>query len=412
MKKIFKKLIFVFAPVIAFFVFSVQVNAQVLPTVEFEQSPLFSDVNFVPGESVTRWVRLNNKTELSHRAILRATNVTGTGNLENAIGLVIKQGDVILYDNTFANLFSLSELVLPQVGAGGSATFDFIATFIPTAGNEYQNSTMGFNLEMGLEDTNEVLNDTVSIGGQQSGGGGGAYFPVTVGQKSLIIRGESANSAEIQSTSAVISWFTNIPSTSQVVYGLVSGSPYPLNLTLANFGYPLGTIEDLNKVTNHSVTLTGLIYEQPYYYRVISRASPPTVSYEHTFILKRDNRIQVDPVLAVASVNPVAPQINNGENNLSQQNGIGGAPSLDNSRNNENTGSQNAGGTTENSTVNSKIKKTGGAVVNLVRNFGQAAASFLGLGALTWKSGFGGLSIFILFVLLFLAWKNKNKQDK
>src|SRR5262249_30282868 len=64
----------------------------------------------------------------------------------------------------------------------------------------------------------------------------------------------------ITSSSAVISWSTNEPSTSQVQYG-----PTP--------GYGFSTTADQTLTTTHSQTLTGLAGGSLYNYRVISRDS-------------------------------------------------------------------------------------------------------------------------------------------
>jgi LPXTG-motif cell wall-anchored protein len=85
------------------------------------------------------------------------------------------------------------------------------------------------------------------------------------------------------------------------VYGLASEGPYSLSLTLPNFGYPLGTIEDTNKVESHTVSIIGLVPNQIYNYRVVSRASPPTVSNEYSFILKEDGTVETNSPLALAT---------------------------------------------------------------------------------------------------------------
>ncbi|MFC1775424.1 hypothetical protein ACFLY0_01025, partial [Patescibacteria group bacterium] len=85
--------------------------------------------------------------------------------------------------------------------------------------------------------------------------------------------------------SAFISWLTNYDSTSQVVYGLTSEGPYTIDLNdpTGKFGYPMANVEDPTMVREHFMTLTDLIIGETYSYRVVSHASPPTVSYEHTF---------------------------------------------------------------------------------------------------------------------------------
>ena len=81
---------------------------------------------------------------------------------------------IFIYNNTFTNFFGLPEVMLPQIpGNNAQTTFDFIATFEPTSGNDYKNSSMKFNLQVGFENGVSFTDTTVSIGGQQGGGGGG-----------------------------------------------------------------------------------------------------------------------------------------------------------------------------------------------------------------------------------------------
>ncbi|TRZ49813.1 HYR domain-containing protein, partial [bacterium] len=86
-------------------------------------------------------------------------------------------------------------------------------------------------------------------------------------------------SSSITSTSTTITWTTDDPSTSRVVYDTVSHSLG----TAPNYGYAYSTVEDSAKVVSHSVGLIGLTAETTYYYRTISHGSPEAVSAEHTF---------------------------------------------------------------------------------------------------------------------------------
>jgi len=114
-------------------------------------------------------------------------------------------------------------------------------------------------------------------------GGGGGYSP------SLTILGESVKITGIEETSVIIIWTTSYFSTSQVIYS-AEGEPHILDLTdnvgaPPTYGYAYTTSEfDTNpKVTSHSVTITDLLPGTIYYYRTVSRASPPTISNEHSF---------------------------------------------------------------------------------------------------------------------------------
>lgn len=288
MNKITKILISATTAIIALGGFaSVAFAIDAISTVQFEQTPLFNNLNFAPGNSVTRWVKLYNGTADPHKTIVRAIDVVNSGDykLGDAVHLVIKEGVTIWYDGTFTDFFSKPEVLLEQIPAGTRRTYDFTVTFDSNSGNDYQNSTMSFSLQAGFEEPtgDEVITDTTTtISGQIGGGGGGG---TTSGTRHLVITAENAvNQEPVGSGVVVVTWNTNIPATSQVIYGLTSSGPYNINMsTLPNFGYPSGTLEqDLGKVTTHSITIS-LLPPGNYVYRVVSRASPATISYEHEF---------------------------------------------------------------------------------------------------------------------------------
>ncbi|MFA5095305.1 MAG: fibronectin type III domain-containing protein [Candidatus Paceibacterota bacterium] len=279
MNKIFKKLIYLTIITAIFASFCGQANAEV-PTVQFETAPLFGEASFAPGASVSRFVILNNKTSVPHSVITRALNVVNDDGLGDVVHIKIKQGENILYNDTFSNFFNKSEVILSQVPAGESTTFDFVATFDNESGNEYQNKSMSFNLQVGFEGDETTTDETTSISGSSHGSRGGGSTII------LIVFNEQAlNLTNVEGTgSATITWNTNKLATSQVVYGPMPG-PYNLDLNATNFGYPFSNIEDPGKVMNHEMVLTGLTPGVTYLYRVVSRASPPTVSVEHQFTM-------------------------------------------------------------------------------------------------------------------------------
>jgi hypothetical protein len=85
--------------------------------------------------------------------------------------------------------------------------------------------------------------------------------------------------------SLTITWTTNFPTTSKVVYDTFS-HPDPLDLTTGpNYGYTYstGTLDTSPEVINHSVTITGVTVNQTYYYRAISNGSPEAISDETPF---------------------------------------------------------------------------------------------------------------------------------
>jgi hypothetical protein len=96
----------------------------------------------------------------------------------------------------------------------------------------------------------------------------------------LVISNETHRDAA--QTSMTVTWETNKPATSRVVYDTAS---HPDLGSASNYGYANSTAEqDIDpKVSSHSVGLSGLTAGTTYYYRVISAASPETVGAEQTF---------------------------------------------------------------------------------------------------------------------------------
>ena len=94
-----------------------------------------------------------------------------------------------------------------------------------------------------------------------SGGGGGGG-----GSAGLNIHTEASD--QDSTTQVTITWFTNVPATSRVVYDTASRDP--LGGSAPNYGYANSTTEDTTKKTFHSVTITGLTPDIPYYFRPVS----------------------------------------------------------------------------------------------------------------------------------------------
>ena len=95
------------------------------------------------------------------------------------------------------------------------------------------------------------------------------------------------SSSSIGSTTTTITWTTDEPATSRVIYDTVSHATAVSSgdLPFDKYGYANTTDEfDTSpKVTPHSVDLTGLNPETTYYYRTVSRASPEKISDEKSF---------------------------------------------------------------------------------------------------------------------------------
>ena len=277
--------------------------------VAFETDPLFSEEKVIPGDGVTKTVTVTNNSEASQSVIVEAINATDDDGLGDVLDLVISSpADGEIYSDTLGDFLRAGEVPLSTLLDAGTTVYSFAVSFQDGADNSTQKGTLGFDLCVGFEGGTTYCGDTVTGGegddgdggsvdegggGGDTGGGGsgngGSGSPGTGGGGGhniiLVITDEDVVNPNPNDGTAIIEWDTNYLSTSQVVYGLESDPTFPFSIDLTDFpyfGYPLGTVEDFHKVTSHSVKLTGLELGKTYRFRVVSRASPPTVGYEYT----------------------------------------------------------------------------------------------------------------------------------
>jgi len=244
--------------------------------VDFQETPLFDEANFLPGNSVTRFARVTNNTGETKRIAIEAINTTGSNDLADVLNMRIVEGTAELYNDTLSNFFGAGEIFLSELAGNGIPTqYDLTVSFQSLASDpELWEESLGFNILIGFQ-----------------GEGGGGSFPTSGGggvgsilPRGLVIQSESVEATEIGETSVTILWTTSFSSTSQVIYA-AAGEPRGLDLSAPNFGYPhaFPDPEDLTKITGHSVIITGLTPETTYFFRAVSHASPLTITIEYTF---------------------------------------------------------------------------------------------------------------------------------
>jgi len=231
--------------------------------------PIFSETNFLPGQGVTRLIRVTNNSKQTQKIAVEAINESDSGGLASQMNIIIKQGENTLYDNTLSNFFSAGEKYLSDLTKKDNQTqYDFSIAFNSETENSYQDQTLGFDLIIGFQGQE---------GGEEGGGGGGGGLP-----PGLTIQNEATT--KIKEDSVTITWLTSYSSTSQVIYSR-SDQPHTLDLDAPNYGYAYskeGDDSGLEKVTGHSVTITGLTPGTKYYYRTVSHGSL-AISQEYTF---------------------------------------------------------------------------------------------------------------------------------
>jgi len=267
MNKIFKTIL---GTLLWTMLFSVPVFAAGL-AVDFESEPLFSESNFIPGDSVTKWIKVSNTSGKTKTIITEAINIVDSDNLSDVLEIEIKDGSDVLYNDTLAEFFNDSEIILNSITTESSKQYNFTISFITGSDNEYQADNLGFDILIGFEGEEGGV---VSGGG---GGGGGTLPGLTIYNEGNI---------NASSTSATITWNTSYDATSRVIYD-ISPNKFDFSAGEMKYGYADykdgDDIFDFSKGTYHSVTLTGLTFGTTYYYRCVSHASPATIGQEHSF---------------------------------------------------------------------------------------------------------------------------------
>jgi hypothetical protein len=237
-------------------------------TVEFETDPLFGETNFVPGNDVTRYIRVENTSGTTRPITIEFIDYSDDDGLGTQLTLLIEENSTPLYTGTVADFYyNQGEYYLSDLATGNNTQYNLTISFQPSAGNDYQKKMLGFDIIAGSEGEESV-----------SSGGGGVVLP-----RGLSIYNEG--DVSVATTSVVISWNTSYDSTSQVIYSLEGGNRTLDLSSLPGYGYDFAAPdpEDTDKVRNHSVTITGLTPGETYYYRCVSHASPATIGQEHSF---------------------------------------------------------------------------------------------------------------------------------
>ncbi|OGG59478.1 hypothetical protein A3C89_04245 [Candidatus Kaiserbacteria bacterium RIFCSPHIGHO2_02_FULL_50_50] len=149
-------------------------------SVQFQNSPLFGEAQFMPGATVSRTVTVTNTDAVAHTLYTRATS-TVSGGLEDAIDLTIISS-ASHFNGTLAAYYATSSVLLGTLASNETKTYTFGATFRTSAADAYQGKTTQFDIEVGW-DGGEAVTDgsgggTGSSGGTTSTGGGSGSFGV------------------------------------------------------------------------------------------------------------------------------------------------------------------------------------------------------------------------------------------
>ncbi|HDQ16553.1 MAG TPA: hypothetical protein ENN31_00295 [Candidatus Vogelbacteria bacterium] len=162
-----------------------------------------------------------------------------------------------------------------QLLLGESTTFEAQATGGDPTTYDY-NWIWGDGTSINTENTtiSKIYNSlgvkvvTLSVT-DMDGNSGSASISVNVVESADVLAVSNIQVTNITTNSATITWTTNHPATSRVIYDVIS-RPTIDPEDKPNHGYAYSTQTSSELTTDHSVTLTGLSANTTYYFRVIS----------------------------------------------------------------------------------------------------------------------------------------------
>lgn len=123
--------------------------------------PIFTLNNIAPGQSTQKTVSVSNGGPNPLTISTKGIKTTETANLGDVLNIVISRNGIDLYGGssptgpkTLSDFFldSSSMLGIPLMPQNSTTTesYDFVITFSDSAGNEYQNATISFDIQMGI----------------------------------------------------------------------------------------------------------------------------------------------------------------------------------------------------------------------------------------------------------------------
>jgi len=268
--------------IISIFVLPVKAETPDILDITFEQTPLFTNANFLPGDQVVRWVTVENKdANNSYTIATKADKIINSDNLSEVFELTIFNADTneIYYKNTLTNFFNQGVVELSELAQNEIIKYNYKIYFQNTDDNYYQGKHLEFDIIVGDGDKETIGEE--NNGGSSGGGGGYSY-------KGLIISNEAV--VDVTNNSATITWTTSESATSRVIFDKISHSDLT-NCSSPNYCYSNSNTENSTKITGHSMQINNLDSDTTYYFRPVSHASPEKTGKELSFttLLKENN---------------------------------------------------------------------------------------------------------------------------
>ena len=116
--------------------------------------PIFSVTNMAPGDTEARDVIVTNNALAVRPIGIKGIKDSEIGSLSDALDLTITEGVNTLYSDTLSQFFTDSldpdGIPLGNIGPSDNKTYTFTVTFQESAGNEFQETNVVFDIIFGI----------------------------------------------------------------------------------------------------------------------------------------------------------------------------------------------------------------------------------------------------------------------
>jgi hypothetical protein len=288
--------VFVFAFFLELFLFLPFLHAKASDVdvqVQFEKTPLFTEINLSPGAGTWRWIRVSNQTTKAKAIFIEATEYPrplADDDLSHVLIIAVRQGgNVVLGPMVLSDFYLSGEIYLSDVAAGKTTQYDVGVSLPVESSSGWENKTTGFDLSVDTEKVEDGCNCNGCGCGITLFSGCGGSSP-----GGLVIFDSSVRVVDISRTSAVVIWATSSNSSSQVVFGSENENhnfnPEDATGLPPAYGYSHVVLEYdfAPKTINHLVLISGLDPGVKYFFRAVSR-DPLAVSKEYSFTTLDEN---------------------------------------------------------------------------------------------------------------------------
>lgn len=116
--------------------------------------PIFNESDISPGFTQTKTVNVTNGAVFPRQVAVKGILTTDTGNMASVMNIEIKEGPTPLYsqplDQFFTDSGNPNGIELSMLNNGANTDYSFKVTFDEGAGNDFQNQTIVFDLQIGI----------------------------------------------------------------------------------------------------------------------------------------------------------------------------------------------------------------------------------------------------------------------